>query len=410
MDELDKKIKKVLSKNLKEPSSYEQKIKMTLKEEETHTFSFKLIRTISTACAGILLTTGVVFATYNIYERVWKEPKQYNSYEEYQENNELKIKNDKISRAVELEKAEKNGEVISEEEAIASANKILSNLGYNIKMTKENIRYDDIDSKHSYDLYYVLTTDKNPNLGIEVKLGANGRIYSFTDRDLKFNYKINPDNIDKQKAIDFGDQILNKVNLKGNYVLNTSEETSHFGNGEQKKEWWITYIKNYEGITNSYDTLELDFFVENGELKVEQILTNSSSYNLENNEIVIEENEAVEIAKTMDRKISELEIKNIETNLEFRPLNSFVYLQEKSQGTDDGLTSETQSNGTNMIYNQYSIDSNALRKVYNVKITYNINFSDDEPAHNWKEQFGREYFVDATTGEIIGGRWGDNLY
>lgn len=56
------------------------------------------------------------------------------------------------------------------------------------------------------------------------------------------------------------------------------------------------------------------------------------------------------------------------------------------------------------------MDSNSLRKVYNVKIFYDVNYTDDEPAHNWKEQFGREYFVDATTGEIIGGRWGDNLY
>jgi len=50
-----------------------------------------------------------------------------------------------------------------------------------------------------------------------------------------------------------------------------------------------------------------------------------------------------------------------------------------------------------------------LRKVWNVKIKYQFNYIPDEPVHNWKEQFGREYYIDATTGEIIGGNWGDNL-
>lgn len=411
MDDLDKKIKKVLTKNIKEPLNYEQIIKGTLQNKNAqHFFYSKLVRAIGVVCAGILLTTGVVFASYNIYERIWKEPKQYTSYEEYKENNEIKIKNDKISRAVELEKAKENGEIISEEEAVASVNRILSNLGYDMKMTKDNIIYDDVDSKHSYELYYVFTTNKDASSGIEVKLGANGKIYSFVDKNLKFNYEINPDDISEEKAIELGKQILDKINLKDKYIINSSEEISHLGNGEEKKEWWITYVKNYEGVINNYDNLELDFFVENGKLRIEQILTNPSQYSLENNEIVLEENKAIEIAKEMDRKISELEIKDVKINLEFRPLNSFIYLQEKSQGRDDGLENELQDNGTNVVYNQYDIDSKSLRKVYNVKITYDIDFTEDEPVHNWKEQFGREYFVDVTTGEIIGGRWGDNLY
>lgn len=413
MDSIDKKIKNVLSKDLNEPFSYEQKIKKALYEDNNKKqllFGFKLFRIASTVCASVLLSTGIVFAGYNIYEKIWKEPTQYNSYQDYQADSELKKKNDEISRAIEIEKAEKNGEIISEDDAIKCANEILNELGYNIVLTSENIKYDDMDSKYSYDIYYVIKSSTDDNSGIELKLSGNGKLYSFTDRDIVLDYNINPDTITEEKAIEVSNGILSNIGLDENYTINSLNEISHYFNGEEKKEWFMTYVKNYNGVTNTYDTLRLDFYVENNETKVQQILTTLSDYEIENNEIKITEEDAIEIAKEKDRNISELEINNIETKLEFRPLNSFVYAQEKSQGTDDGLTIETQDDGNNIGYNMYNIDSNILRIVYNVKINYIVNYTDDEDAHNWKEQFGREYFIDASTGEIIGGRWGNNLY
>lgn len=412
MDSIDKKIKQVLSENLIEPLGYDNRIKEALynKKIKQVKFSMKIFKTVCTACACIILTTGIVFASYTIYEKVWKEPTKFNSYEEYQNNMNSEKNNEEASRTIELEQAEKNGEIISEDQVIICANEILKTLGYNITITNENIRYDDIDSKHSYNLYYVIRTNNNVNSGIELKLGANGKIYSFTNRDIAINYNINPDQIDKEKAIDISNNILNKLGLKNLYTLNSADINSHFFNGKEKQEWWVTYVKNYNGILNKYETIELDFYLENNEIKIEQILTKTTDYEIEKNKICITESEAIEIAKKKDRTISELEIKNIETSLEFRPLNAFTYLQEQSNGKDDGLTSEIQESNKNIVYNKYNVDSKILRKVYNVKINYVDIFTNSKQAHNWKEQFGREYYVDVTTGEIIGGQWGNTLY
>jgi len=74
-------------------------------------------KTTATALAGIVLSTGVVFAGTKVYENIektWKEPKEYVSYEEYKEDTELMWLNERIKSNVEIEKAEKNGEIISE--------------------------------------------------------------------------------------------------------------------------------------------------------------------------------------------------------------------------------------------------------------------------------------------------------
>lgn len=412
MDSIDKKIKEVLSKDLIEPFGYEQKIKKALYKEEKKkvSFTFKLVKTVSAACAGVILSTGIVFASYNIYEKIWKEPKEYNSYEDYQANSELQIKNDEINREIELEKAEKNGEIISEEEAVKCANEILQKLGYEFTITKENIKYDDMDSKHSYNLYYVIRTGENINSGMELKLGANGEIYSFTNRDIEINYNIKPEKIEEKDAINLAEDLLRILGFEDKYVLNSAEEISHYFKDEEKKEWWVTFIRDYNGITNSYERIQIDFYVENNEIKLEQFIKLDSKYKIDNNQIEIDKENAINIAKEKDSELTNLKIEDIEVTLEFRPLNSFVYAQEETNGGDDGLVIEKQENGTNVGYNKYDVDSNILRKVWNVKIKYKEEFSKEVQATTWKEQFGREYFIDATTGEIIGGRWGENLY
>ena len=369
----------------------------------------KVLKTIGAVIAGVVLSTGVVFAGTKVYESIWKEPKEYATYQEYQKDTELKLLNEKIKDSVEIEKAEKNGEVISEDKAIEIANNIAKKIGVNSLFTKESIRYDDVDSKHSKDLYYVIRSSDSLNTGIEIKLATNGELYSFVDYDLSFDYNVNTNTLDEKEIENKTSDLLTALNLNDKYVQVKSNEISNYNGNNEKKELWSHYIRNYSGITNSYDNIDLYFYIINNELKVEKILTVKPELDIDNNEILIEKEQAIDMAKSKDRQISELDIDNIDVQLEYRPLNSFYYIQEKSDGTDDGLIIEKQEDGTNMGFNKFSIEDNILRKVYNVKISYVVNYTDDEPIHDWKEQFGREYYVDATTGEIIGGRWGNNL-
>lgn len=402
----EKEIKRILTKKISEPIDYERKIKSTLYiEREKKIFKkWKLLLTIGNIGASILLCSSLAFASYNIYEKIWKEPKKINSYQEYENSIATKIEDDKINRSEELENASNSGKIISQEEAIECANTLLNKIGYNdIVLTTENIKYNDIDSKHSYKLYYVIKTDDDVNKGIEIKLGADGTLYSFVNKDISLDYNIKPDSISKNEGINISKNLFSNIGIESEYNLDTVEEISHYFGNLEKKEWWAKYIKKYDNITNEYEIIEFDFFVENGKTIVEQILVRSLDYQIDNNEIIIDENTAINIALEEDRKISQLEIKNVETSLQFKELNSFVYVQEKAKGVSDGITAENET-GMNYQYNEYQVNSNKLRKVYNVKIKYII---DEQLMNNTQERYGREYFVDATTGEIIGGKWGD---
>ena len=79
-----------------------------------------------------------------------------------------------------------------------------------------------------------------------------------------------------------------------------------------------------------------------------------------------------------------------EINLSIEYMNGEVYLKEN--GMEDGDKTITLEDGTTLQYNIYR-DSQEIRKVYVVEISYK-NRPDERP---------RKYYVDTTTGEIVGG-------
>ena len=85
-------------------------------------------------------------------------------------------------------------------------------------------------------------------------------------------------------------------------------------------------------------------------------------------------------------------------------MNAFIYEQEETGGKEDGFVRESENGKGNILYNQY-VSEKILRKVWNIKINYEVDIENLENLNNINEIYGREYYVDATTGEIIGGRW-----
>ena len=101
-------------------------------------------------------------------------------------------------------------------------------------------------------------------------------------------------------------------------------------------------------------------------------------YDFENNPIVITKEEATQIAKDKNVQLRESgKIQNIETKLDIRKMNEYVYLRELAK---DGN------------YGSYRTED-IVRKVWVVEITYENELFVDKDI----------YFVDCTTGEIIGG-------
>lgn len=152
------------------------------------------------------------------------------------------------------------------------------------------------------------------------------------------------------------------------------------------------------------------FYVKDNSMRIEQILCFNNvvqfGYNYDNNEIKISKDDALKIALDKNKEIGNLPIKTTEVSLEVRDMNAFVYAQENSNGVSDEIAYfESEENSSIESYDKYE-DSHLLRNVWNVKVVYEIESKDN--VNTWKENFGRNYYIDATTGEVIGGSWGEN--
>lgn len=393
MDEFDKIIKQELSKNIEVPQSFDNKILYSLKNKKNlrQIKISRIIKTIITTIITIIFSTGVAFAGYILHEKVWKQPTEYNSYEE-KEN----IEREKI----ELSKKGINN-ILPTENILEKSNRILQSLGYNDRDLSITLKksYSAI-----YNSYYEVKSSNDYFSGIELHFNAeDGNLIYFIDRDIDSNYKIKTDTISVEEAKNIGNKIYSKLELSNNYKLKSINENSTSINSHSRKEWYLKYYMDYDNVLNEYQRLEIRFYINNDDIKISQIAIYDDGFTYQNNQLVINKDDAINIAKEKDRTISELNIRKIDIGLEIKPINEFVYLQENSFGKDDGIVKEN-----SIIYSKYS-NEKILRKVWNIKIEYEFNCIEKELIHNWKEQFGREYYVDATTGEIIGGNWGESL-
>ena len=112
----------------------------------------------------------------------------------------------------------------------------------------------------------------------------------------------------------------------------------------------------------------------------------------ENNPIVISEEEAVNIAKEKDKIVNTegYTVKDVKAKLAIKPMTPDVYLKENN--LTNGNESIQLEDGSYMYYNIYK-DYGITRKVYVVEITYG-----NRPINS-----SRKYYIDTTTGEVIGG-------
>lgn len=378
---LNEKVKTYIAmQNLIEEEHY-KKIKMA--KIRKITFSFVL---------SIIVVSGIAYAVNYTY-KIWKEPIKVESEEQIIDENK---KDENISES------EKN-KAISKETITEKAKDLLIELGYDDSIYN-------IDLKRSYaetyDTYYEVKTTNNYTSGIEFNFNAeNGRLEYFIDRDLekKFN------NIDSTTEEQIKKEIIEKSQIfmkeETGYEITQIEKIPVYSNQNIREEnWTIRYSKIYDNLPNSYDTLEISLYCLEGELKIYKYAKYDKGYEFRNDEVTLSKEEAIEIAKNKNTDISSLEIKNIEADLEIRPMNAFIYEQEETGGKEDGFVRESENGRGSIVYNQY-ISEKLLRKVWNVKINYEVDIENLENINNINEIYGREYYVDATTGEIIGGKW-----
>lgn len=350
------------------------------KEEKTMPKMNKITKSVATILIVLGLGTGVVFATTNLYEKIWKEHKSYTQEEMI---NELPPE--------EITEEEKK-ELISEEEAKAKGIEILEKLGY------ENQTINRIELKRGYDegvdSYYMIKTKWGYEEGLMVQLNANGGDFiGFNDMDLKYKH-LDTQVLEDEEIAKVATDIYNTLGIEeGKYTLTKMTAQDYCFENQSNKLLGANFYKYYDGIPNKNESFNVSFMYYNGEIYLFSVsINNDNTY--QNNPIVITEEEAINIAKSKEEELSPNAITNITSSLSIEKMNAFIYQLENGKYDVTGDVEDE----------IYYKTENITRKVWKIKVEHNAEWKDYMDHNQYvKEGMNKYYYVDATTGEIIGG-------
>lgn len=363
-------IKKIVKSKINIPEGYVNAINTAFTKEKNQ--KWNMMKILTTVCASLFLTTSVVFAGYSIYERVWKEPIK-ETYEE-QEQNALK----------EISEEEKIG-LITEEEAINKVKELIEKLGY------KELEIIDVNLVRDYEknniFYYEVTTNSTENHECIFSIEAStGELNKFMDNKLKYK-NIESDDLSENEIINIANNIYKKMGIKiDDYEVLKIEKNKHYFESYINDLWTVSYGKKYDGVADYSDMFQVTFAINDGKVEIESLSTGLENL-FQNNDIEITEEEAIEIAENKEKEFSNLEISKTTAELGIEKMNLFIY----------GLENFAENK------NEYKIDD-ISRRVWIVRIEHKKEGkSKDYSWEGIRKEWNKKYYVDATTGEIIGG-------
>ena len=350
------------------------KIAVSKFEEEEHTIPKRnLLKMVATFVLTIGMTFGLVYAGNVVYEKIWKEPEAY-----------------KISQEI---TEEEKAQCISETEAEEIAKAYLKKIGYtdesigSIGLYKESLSQENIWSMGS-------------ELGT-IRIDANtGKLKSVSmpvrEGSIPYNYGIN-----REEARRVAYELLEKykpIGDTGEYELVSLKRNA--GKDEEAYIWYAEFYKKYGDLYNASERIRIGWIPTSNILYSLDIEQNT----YENNEEKISKEEAIQIAKEKDEQIETTrEIQGIKAEIRIKQMNEEVYLREKLKEDYGSIMLNMEKTEDGMY--RYKEDAvfykteERVRKVWCVVITYNPEES------GYLSEF--TYYVDSTTGEIIGGGAGD---
>ena len=326
---------------------------------------------VATFVITTIVTGGLVYATGNaIYEKIWKQPEKYEfSYEVTEKDKE---------------------NAISEEEARKKAEEYLRKIGLEDEISGLGL----MKSWRGNDVIWDIGFTKGT-----MQMDSKGNFQSLNIPS--YNYKI-PYNygITREEARRTAKELLLKYNPNNNsdeYELVSLKRNME--NDEASYIWYADFYKKYGDLYNQYEKISIGWVPTiNG---LYSLSIENSKY--ENNEQKISKEDAIKIATEKDKKIeTRYNIASTEAEIGIDKMNTDVVYREKNledyeKGT---INFEPDENGTYTIKEDaefYKVE-NRVRKVWEVTIYY------DYYKYDYPERY--VYYVDATTGEIIGGsRW-----
>ena len=352
------------------------KIAVSKFEEEEHTMPKRnLLKMVATFALTIGMTVGLVYAGNTVYEKIWKEPKAYKINQEITE--------------------EEKAECISETEAEEIAKAYLKKIGYTddnigqIELYKDNLSQENIWAMGS-------------ELGT-IRIDANtGKLRSVSmpvrEGSIPYNYGIS-----REEARSVAYELLEKykpIGDTGEYELVSLKRNAE--KDEDAYIWYAEFHKKYGDLYNASESIKIGWIPTSNILYSLDIKQNP----YENNEEKISQEEAIQIAKEKDEQIETVrEIQEVKAEIKIKQMNEEVYLRENlKENYGNIMLNMEKVEGDLYRYKDDAVmykTEERVRRVWCVVITYNPEKSGYLPAFT--------YYVDSTTGEIIGGGAGDVL-
>lgn len=310
------------------------------------------------------ITVGIAYATNSNIKnssqenKIWKEPK------EYQLNNQTQLTEEEIAKC------------ISEQEARKYTNEALRKIGLEEDEVLEiRLEKDFLSNENEW---YIGTNKATITLDAQKGELKSIQVPTWNYR-IPYNYGIT-----RQEAKVVAQELLTKLKPeedKEQYKL--VKLTRNMETDEGSYIWYAEFYKKYEELLNPYE-----------EIRIGWIPTINGIYSLniergkyENNPEKITKEKAIEIAKQKDKQIEPNKtIQKIEAEIRIQQMNADVYLRENYKEKYD-KHEFSRFEGI-----QYQTEER-VRKVWCVVVEY----EEEEKQQKYT------YFVDCTTGEIIGG-------
>lgn len=372
MDEIDKKLYNDLNLKIDIPDKLETIIKQGLNKRPPH---YSISKIAIGICTFLATTAGIVYAGTIIYDKIWKEPEKVVGFYSEERSKQNTISN------------EENKSAMSEEEARKKTEEILEKFGYKDEKIQSIQLQNNPDD---YESSWYIQTENNIHITFEA---SNGKSFNISINNVLY------ENIENYRTTEKNaEETARSLCSKYGYNLNEYSYVKTTSNMNSEKDsyiWNVEFYKEYDGIVNRYEGIGVSFIPQIN--KLYGFSVNDKKF--ENNPVEITEEQAKEIALKEEKNVPvKYEINNIDIKLKIIEMNGIAYLRVNDY---DQLHKQTSSIDYPSEEWTYYRTDNRVRKAWVVKFNYNIPNKPGEFYNINDRQFS--YYIDATTGEIIGG-------
>ena len=355
-----------------------------IKNEEEKAMNKKenfIFKNIGIAACVLMSLTGVVFAGSKVIENIWKTPEK------------VQISSGDLEEITKITEESKQ-ENMTEEKAKEIAINKLNEIGFNSNIVGTN-HYKEFDSNK---IWYRFDTEDNYEISID---GQTGEFFDI------WNNNRNTQDTKKYMTEEQAKELANKYYKlfgykEGEYEITDVQSVNNEGNDKGPGfRMTVTYNKKYGDVYNPYEYISITLESKNMEMDMFRV----DNIPFDNNEVVITENEAVNIALKEDEKIETNKVESTKAKLMVVKMNADAY--NRINDKDKYYEAMQTPNYPIEERNYYNVDDR-VRKAWVVVINYEDNYNGDIAKRNTEGKYS--YFVDATTGEIIGGHTLDYIY